>query len=108
MIDFLDNCRTFSAEAHAAIRTTIQVCCCLILGAQNSVSVNSQDVSRHKAQPPKLQQGYHATLPPQQSPYMNQPGIKFYVHLKSCKMFSISGENKVCRLGHCQPLQFNS
>jgi len=51
-------------------------CCNLVLGAQNAVSVNSQD----KPQPQQLHQGYHPSVPPVQSPYTNQPGISFYAH----------------------------
>lgn len=49
---------------------------CLMSGAQNSVSVPQQDVAQHnKPQPQQMHQGYHQSLPPQQSPYMTQPGM---------------------------------
>jgi len=52
-----------------------------MLGAQSSVPVNSQDMTQHRPQPPQLQPGYHPSLPPQQSPYMNQPGINQFLCL---------------------------
>ena len=55
---------------------TVTASDCLMLGAQSSVSVNSQDVTQHKPQ----HQGYQPSLPSQQSPYVNQPGISFRVN----------------------------